>query len=433
VLSSPIAAARSWLQREITFTAPTMRIIVCCVAVAQIAKGLSHEVNDFVKSYWLVDYSAGFVRRGLAGEILRSITGANVGEPDTVAAGYVIAAVTAVAVLLLLLRVMRRGGPHWAFLALLLAGSPFVLDQLTYHRRPDQLGFLLLCGAVLSGDWILRHELRPAILGMGFGVLCFVHEGIALYYLPFTAAYLIAIRRAATWRLYAAMYLPSIISSIVILADKPGVNTVRDLRSRASFPLSGPTVFDYLSRTAGGSFLDVREHKPIAIAVMISLGAGLLVAHFFLLRAQGQPGFFTLLRTRVEAPGARAAVAMIMLGYLLTFCIGKDWTRWFCTYGACWLICTTGLASRETHTQGASSPRLRLWTLLALLYLAALPALNEAPDFRGALLAPLYVLPGIAMGITRIRRWPREQSPCTAGAVDADTSIQLNATKGRDT
>ena len=95
------------LGREVTFSPVQLRVISYSLAALQIAQGLSHPANDFVKSYWLIDYHEGFLRRGLAGQALDVV----VGEPTrtaTVLAGYVVAAISIIPVLVVLELLIRR-------------------------------------------------------------------------------------------------------------------------------------------------------------------------------------------------------------------------------------------------------------------------------------------------------------------------------------
>lgn len=124
---------------------------VCLVLVLQIAQTFNLYASPAQKSYWLISYRYGFVRRGLAGEIVRAIP---VSQTSWLLHAAVLIVALAPAALLgvLVVRLLRRGDSRALAMALLLAASPFTFEALLHYKRPDQLGLvcLLLVGFVVT-------------------------------------------------------------------------------------------------------------------------------------------------------------------------------------------------------------------------------------------------------------------------------------------
>ena len=112
--------------------------------------------TDFVKSYWLVNYDHGFVRRGLAGELTELIPAAGIELKVTISAAAVAAIAVAMVICLIETLLCRRTTAS-AALALLIAASPFVVDQMLFHRRPDQIGLVLV---IATGYAALCNPIR---------------------------------------------------------------------------------------------------------------------------------------------------------------------------------------------------------------------------------------------------------------------------------
>ncbi|MCX8553834.1 hypothetical protein OS121_01790 [Mycolicibacterium mucogenicum] len=397
--ASPSAIARL-CGRPVSMSPLLLRAVVYGLAAVQIAQGLRHPANDFVKSYWLIDYHEGFLRRGLAGQTLDLV----VGQPTrtaTVVAGYAVAAVSIGAVLLVIELLIRKRTQACALLALLIAASPFVLDQLAYHRRPDQLGFTLLVVTVFG---ITRAEKRPllflAAAGSGFAILCLVHEGVALYYLPFAMAVTVLARADISVRPRAltsllTLCLPSVIVCAFLLTRTPKPGTAQRLRSHSAFTVDGDTMFDYIDKHASQSVLEIRDTSATAIAVMVVMGVALLALHFALVRWRCGTELFIALRRTTNSRAQTLACGALGLGYLATFMLGIDWMRWFCIFGACWLVCTAALALAGPSDKRADNAGLTLplWTLILLAYLALLQPLSEVLGTKQGAFYPFDLLP----------------------------------------
>lgn len=136
-----------------------------------------YDLNGFQFTEWLIDYEGGFVRRGLAGELLHAfckVTG--LWPPGVIAA---VCVVCWLGVVLFFFREFRREGCCWWLLF-----SPFFLGHTNDIIRKDYLSYLLIIGifTLLRGGtergWRLLGATVLAVLGV------FVHEAFIFYGCP---------------------------------------------------------------------------------------------------------------------------------------------------------------------------------------------------------------------------------------------------------
>ena len=136
--------------------------------VAQRFTYTGYGMSEYGRSLWYVTYRHGFVRRGLAGEALRTI----VGDRPTIATvdlvQNIVAVVTFVAMSgLVVLLCHRRTLVAYASAAALVV-SPFAFDSVGGQRRPDLLAFLVL---VVIGLWAGTRSVAPTRLALVAGAL----------------------------------------------------------------------------------------------------------------------------------------------------------------------------------------------------------------------------------------------------------------------
>lgn len=385
------------MSRDVPFSTLQLRALIYGLAGLQIVQGFLHPANDFVKSYWLISYREGFVRRGLSGQLL----GLMVGEPtrtSTVVAGYIVAVASIVPVLLLIELLLRQRTSDTACVALMLAASPFILDQLASHRRPDQLGFAVLTlTAIALGRRSSRAVFVLGVAGFGFAMVCLIHEGTALYYVPFALAMVVAARfrsdgYLSTMRSVLLVGIPSAIVCIVLLARPAPAGTAERLRAHSAFPVFGDTMFDYLDDGASNSLLGIRQYSATSIIMMVIIGVGLIVLHMLVLRRRHIDELFVFLRRETPKLLSGTAIGAIAIGYTLTFALGVDWTRWFCIFGACWLICTAALNLQPVSQRPQQRTTLPIWLVVLFVYLALLVPLSESLGTRQAAFYPFHLL-----------------------------------------
>ncbi len=125
-------------------------------------------LSEYGRSLWYVTYQHGFVRRGLAGEALRTIVG---GRPTIATVDLVqnVVAVTTLAAMVGLVAVLchRRTVIAYAAAAALVV-APFAFDSIGGQRRPDLLAFLLLA---VIGLWAGTRPVAPTRLALVAGAL----------------------------------------------------------------------------------------------------------------------------------------------------------------------------------------------------------------------------------------------------------------------
>ena len=125
-------------------------------------------MSEYGRSLWYVTYQHGFVRRGLAGEALRTIVGdrptiATVDLVQNIVAVVTLAAMTGLVVLLC----HRRTVIAYASAAALVV-APFAFDSVGGQRRPDLLAFLVLA---VIGLWAGTRSVAPTRLALVAGAL----------------------------------------------------------------------------------------------------------------------------------------------------------------------------------------------------------------------------------------------------------------------
>jgi len=138
-----------------------------------------YELSVYGRSLWYVSYQFGFVRRGLAGEVLRRALGRTPTVPEVAFAQNVIAVVTVASAAWLVWLLCRRRTAIAYALAALMAVSPFGFDFVGGSRRPDLVAFLLLA---LVAVWVATgargaRARRPGVGCVARGLVLFSEAG----------------------------------------------------------------------------------------------------------------------------------------------------------------------------------------------------------------------------------------------------------------
>ena len=133
--------------------------------VAQRFTYTGYGMSEYGRSLWYVTYQHGFVRRGLAGEALRTVIG---GRPAIATVDFVqnVVAVATLAAMIALIVVLSRRRTVIAYAAAALVVAPFAFDSVGGQRRPDLLAFLVL---VLVGLWAGTRPVAPTRLALVAG------------------------------------------------------------------------------------------------------------------------------------------------------------------------------------------------------------------------------------------------------------------------
>lgn len=161
---------------------PALAIMIALLlwaAGTQFLAALSWGHESWQLGDWLINYSGGFVRRGLPGTLVRHFS-----DATGVQANHVVIVVSFACYLLLagwfLLR--RKGSfPAILILSCVAMGFPAYQDSIV---RKDCLGLLLFLGCVKADGSSLPPAARFAIVNLLAGLAIFSHESFAFYALP---------------------------------------------------------------------------------------------------------------------------------------------------------------------------------------------------------------------------------------------------------
>ncbi len=292
-------------------------------------------MSEYGRSLWYVSYEHGFVRRGLAGEVLRTLTD---GRPTIATVDLVqnvVAVVTLAAMVALVVVLARRRTVIAYAAAAALVVAPFAFDSVGGQRRPDLLAFLLLAVVAL---WAGTRPVAPTRLALVAGALLAVctlaSEAAPLIVAPWLVLVVIATTRAhrgATARIAVPVALCIVPSAVVLLAlsahGAPPMEQVRALELDAPNIIEGHgSVFEYLGDTFRASFQRVieRANPELSILVGVLLVAILLAVFRGSLPYVGSINSW-LLRTRAERVVWVAATGGLTV---MLFALGFDWLRW---------------------------------------------------------------------------------------------------------
>jgi hypothetical protein len=139
-------------------------------------------VDQWILGDWLIDYSAGFTRRGLLGEAIRQLSETTGADRIVTTTALQLAALAALAAALLVLVWNHDRG----LTTVLLVGSPafvlFLMNPLGTMRK-EILLWLLVAGVLAWSKTRSAQAGRiiPWLLALGFPVLVMVHEALAFY------------------------------------------------------------------------------------------------------------------------------------------------------------------------------------------------------------------------------------------------------------
>ena len=231
----------------------------------------------------------------------------------------------------------------------------------------------------------MQSHSRWAIAGIGaaFAASTFVHEGIALYYLPGATGLLLVGAAKSGRRIdvpsVLLMAVPGIASAaIVALLGK--VTPEKALQLEESAPLRlEPSLFPYLSEGITDSIAEVGR-TPIHIQVeMVGVGVVLVAVHYLWIARLAD--VHPLRDTRSTRPiWLRTAIlAFLGGGIAATFLTGADWMRWFCVFGSVYLCLAafSELGNKPSQHNGHEPINLPLWVLPVAAYSALMLPLAE--------------------------------------------------------
>jgi hypothetical protein len=307
-------------------------------------------MSEYGRSLWYVTYQHGFVRRGLAGEVLRSITG---GRPTVATVDLVqnVVAVTTLASMVALVVVLARRRTVIAYAAAgALVVAPFAFDSVGGQRRPDLLAFLLLALVAL---WAGSRRLVPTRLALVAGALLAVctlaSEAAPLIVAPWLLLLVIAATRSRHGP-RAGIALPSLLcvgpSAVVLLLlvarGAPSYDQVRALELDAPDIIGGHgSVFEYLGDTFRDSIQRVLERSNPELSILVGIA---LLATLLLVFHRVWPALRAIVDWLLPMRASRWTWTTATAGATaILFALGFDWLRWITVITFAALIAIAGV------------------------------------------------------------------------------------------
>jgi len=360
----------------------------------------------YLNSYYVADYTFGFVRRGLAGAIVGGVSGENFFDNARtvrwlITGLYLLSLAALVAVLL-----RKPTSERKTMLALLIPVLPFGIPYAVYSARPDLIGAAALIGLSLSLAVVRNPRSAGAccgVYGLLVAVLAFMHEGIAVEFALGAILAILVLAQGLTppaQRLCAALAVfPGLVSAFVVavfarrdvsesLCSIVPHEMVENAFGGASSPqrlidniTGAPNMIDYHDWVCGWylstydySIADgVREVAAIGVPGLL---ASFLLGLFVIAVSVGAisyvsgvpfPNFVGRLRGRFAWPA---------FGLVLTiplFMTGIDWTR-FLLVVAFNIVVVYVLYARDTpEVDDTPTPRTVRLFVLAVLGFALIP------------------------------------------------------------
>lgn len=294
-----------------------------------IARTLAQRSDPWLLGDWLIDYSAGFSRRGLVGDAVRQFSAFLGADRIVVTVGivWVVFAALIVTVTLLFLH------HHRGLTTLLLFVSPaflfYFLNFLGTMRK--ELLLLLMVSVVLL---VTRNGQRGQwgwLLAGGFPLLVFAHEGLSLYVgfvliiiaLLFTEGMLSRTQAIAQATVLA---VSTLIAGVTVLrfGSSPGIDEQICDNLRAE---------GYSRRLCGGAiaFLDRDRQEAIDRVVGFIAHDNYLTTYGLVVILAAVPFFFVRFSKALSVGIVLALATTVPL-----FVVAIDWGRWIVI--SAWLI-----------------------------------------------------------------------------------------------
>jgi hypothetical protein len=324
-------------------------VIASLVFVVSVLKGLRMP-NLWSATHMTFNYSQGFIRRGLVGEILRILGGQHPYDYNRLAliAGLMFVTL-GVTMVLLIKRALATDAEDLGFKAavLVFAASPGIVTLAHFIGYLDFLGLILVLGVILVSARPSRRHLI-FYLGIPLGsFVAFIHESQVLMLAPTLLFAMIchivmqfrrgdASRRAKFLPVAAAAFgfvlafATSTTIGIVGTKSPEVIHALQDSISKvANFPLRGDA-FEAVYRPVGDAifklipwFWSIPENQTYLALSMISAFPAIAFLIFYGVRLIGRLGLSKIARTILTTAFVVAALAPVSLNFL-----GWDTTRW---------------------------------------------------------------------------------------------------------
>jgi len=356
--------------------------------------------------YYAVDYSQGFVRRGLGGEIL------NLFPSDLYFTGllilrWLVPALFGVGIAAVAWTVAVRFGrsERRLMLALLALVLPFGFVHAVVLPTPDLLGEAALAAFAVVLASAKRDRSLPVasgIYGIAVAVLTLIHEAVPfLQALGAILAIVVLVRSSAEIQRLSALLAVGpglvVVLAIALLRRQDVSSHCARLPHRAVrwAPGRTPSVehayVDYHDWTC--RFITVTTRKTPLIGpnqigwapLIMSTMAGIVILTLTMLVIRGISGV-PFARVRHAVRGRLAWVTLAVLLVLPVYATSADWTRWWIAIsfdvGVVYLL----YASRQPESTRSATRATRAWFAVAIVFFALAPipaAINTEQSVRG--------------------------------------------------
>lgn len=375
--------------------------VACWVVFASV-----YEPNLQFFPYYAVDYSQGFTRRGLGGEIL------NLFPADLYFAGllvlrWLVPTLFGVGIAVVAWTVAVRFGrsERRLMLALLTPVLPLGLVHALVLPTPDLLGeaaLAVFAEVLVSAQKERSLPVASGIYGIAIAVLTLIHEAVPfLLALGAMLAIVVLARSSAEIRRLSALLA---VAPGMIVAAAIALLRQRDVSSQCARLPHGPVRWapgpspsgehayvDYHDWTC--RFITVTTRKTPFIGpnqigwgpLIMSTVAGVVILALTMLAIRGISGApFARFRQAVQGWLSWVIVAALLL--LPVFATSADWTRWWIAIsfdvGVVYLL----YASRQPESTRSATRGTRVWFAAALVFFALsqiLAAVNTEQSVRG--------------------------------------------------
>jgi hypothetical protein len=393
-------------RRALLYSCVAAGILLWAAAIVYVAAAVL-PADPYLISYYAADYTFGFVRRGLAGAIVGTVSGESFFD-NARAMRWLLTALYLFSLAALVLVLMRGcRSERKTMLALLIPVLPFGVPYAVYSARPDLLGAAALVGLSLSLTFVRGPRSAAGccgLYGLLIAVMAFMHEGIALEFGLGAILAILLLPRDLTppsQRLCAALALcPGLLSALIVAvfarhdvserlcSRVPHELLENPLAAVSSFPqlkeyiFSGhQTTTDYHDwvcswylRTYDYSIADgVKEVAAVgAPGLLSSFLLGMIVIAVSLGGVRYISGvpfeeFVSRLRPRLAWPSFGLALMIPV------FATGFDCTRWLLIIAFNIVIVYVLYARSRSEMNEAPTPRAVRMFVLAVLAFALIP------------------------------------------------------------
>ena len=373
------------------------RVSILAIVAMQLIRSINQwdDVDNFTRSYWGVNYSYGFVRRGLGGELLSTVCNPPISINCVDAAVLSASILPLICLVTLVMLLLAFNSPPSILLAAAISSSPFGMTYFASQNRPEQFGLIVLfiLGCLVT---ILRSVpiWTCGILGLCFAFSALIHESVALIYTP-VAVLLVSVTASSARRQLSSMLAVGTPSILAITSQVffGSIDQSQVERFTMTVPLQIRADFrgdfsDFLQADSGDSMGLVLALGWTRIAVMLVVIFSLSVPIFAALHAYKECAVLRRAWGDERIVASRMALIGLILSISALFTTGADWFRWVAQLQTVWLVCCALRILRNPANRTSNESSIKILPLiLALAFIPPLPPLFLGPEsFRLGLL-----------------------------------------------